>query len=82
MPELLLSSHAKDMLAERAIPEDWLWQAITDPDNKWTGDDGNMHYAKAIREKHGRGLHVVVNVQAYPNRVVTVFFDRRLGKGK
>ena len=39
-----------------------------------------MHYTKAIRERGGRILRVVVNTDAQPNRVITVFFDRRLGQ--
>jgi hypothetical protein len=39
-----------------------------------------MHYTKAIRERDGRVLRVVVNADVQPNRVVTVFFDRRLGR--
>ncbi len=41
-----------------------------------------MHYTKAIREKDRRVLHIVVNVNVQPNRIVTLFFDRRLGKKK
>ena len=74
-----LTSHAIDMLAERNIAEEWLWRAVTAPDGKWLGDDGNTHYTKAIKERAGRVLHVVVNADVQPNRKVTVFFDRRLG---
>jgi len=82
MEEVTLSRHAKDMLAERNITEEWLWCTIKAPDEKRRGDDGNMHYMKAIREREGRILRVVVNPDVYPNRIVTVFFDRRLGKRK
>ena len=37
-----------------------------------------MHYTKRIRERDGRVLRVIVNADLQPNRVVTVFFDRRL----
>jgi hypothetical protein len=40
------------------------------------------HDTKTIREKEGRVLHVMVNTYVQPNRIVTVFFDRRLGKKK
>jgi hypothetical protein len=44
------------------------------------GDDGNLHFSKAITENAERILHIVVNANVYPNRIVTVFFDRRLGR--
>jgi hypothetical protein len=80
MPNMELSTHAKDMLMERNILEEWVWRTINTPQRKRLGDDGNMHYTKAIKEREGRVLHVVVNPNVQPNRIVTVFFDRRLGK--
>jgi hypothetical protein len=75
-----LSMHAQAMLVERNILEEWVWRTINTPQRKRMGDDGNMHYTKAIKEREGRVLHVVVNPNVQPNRIVTVFFDRRLGK--
>ena len=80
MPDFELSAHAKEMLKERSIAEEWLWRVLNTPDRKRRGDDGNMHYTKAIRERAGRVLRVVINADTQPNRVVTVFFDRRLGQ--
>lgn len=80
MPDFELSAHTKDMLKERNIAEEWLWRALNTPDRKRRGADGNMHYTKTIREREGRVLRVVVNADVQPNRIVTVFFDRRLGK--
>jgi hypothetical protein len=37
-----------------------------------------MHYTKTLGEAQGRVLHVVVDDHYQPNRIVTVFFDRRL----
>jgi hypothetical protein len=51
-------------------------------DKKHMGEDGNLHYTKAIRERDGRVLRVVINPAYQPNRIVTLFFDRRLGKRK
>lgn len=73
-----LSSHTKDMLTERQIPEEWVWRAIASPDKSESGADGNIHYIKSISEHGGRFLRVVVNPSTQPKRVVTVFFDRRL----
>jgi hypothetical protein len=83
MPDIELSAHAKDMLEERKILEEWVWRTISTPDSKKKYADGDtMHYMKAIQEREGRVLHVVVNQNVQPHRIVTVFFDRRLGKGK
>jgi len=80
MPEFEFSSHTRMMLQERNIAEEWVWRTLNTPDRKRRGDDGNMHYTKAIREHSGRVLRVVVNADVYPNCVVTVFFDRHLGR--
>ncbi len=37
------TSHAKDMLREREIPEEWVWRAINSPDKIETRVDNNMH---------------------------------------
>jgi hypothetical protein len=73
-----LSTHTKDMLIERQIPEEWVWRTIKSPDRKETGPDKNLHYFKAIEENENRVLRVIVNPHIEPERVVTVFFDRRL----
>jgi hypothetical protein len=82
MPEFEFSSHAREMLNERSISEDWVWRALNSPDKKHMGDDGNMHYSKAIKERDGRVLHVVISPNFQPNRIVTLFFDRRLARIK
>ncbi len=78
MTDFVFSKHANEMLQERNITEDWVWQTLTEPDETITGEDGNLHYTKAISEKSERVLRVVVNPSVSPKRVVTVFFDRRL----
>jgi Domain of unknown function (DUF4258) len=80
MPDLELTSHLKDMLAERNILEEWVLSASNDPDEKKKGENDNIHYFKSIQERDGRLLHVVVNEKIRPNRVITTFFDRRLRK--
>ena len=75
------SEHAKDMLIERHISQEWVWRTIDSPDNAETLADGNTHFTKAIEENEGRILRVVVNMNVEPNRIVTVFFDRRLRRG-
>jgi len=68
------------MLQEREIPEEWMWWAIHEPDRTEARADGNIHYIKAIPEHRGRFLRVVVNPHVQPERIVTLFFDRRLGR--
>jgi hypothetical protein len=82
MPEIELSGHARAMLQERGILEEWLWRTVETPDRVESGSEGNLHFIKAIPEYGGRFLRVVVNPRAKPPRVVTVFFDRRLGRQK
>lgn len=80
MPDFSFTTHAKYMLSERNIPEEWVWRTMANPSRKQKGNDGNMHYTKLIRERDGRILHVVVNPNLDPQLIVTVFFDRRLSK--
>ena len=75
--DIILSIHTKDMLKERSIPEEWVWQTIRSPDYENIGTDNNVHYFKGITEYERRILHVVVNPHVTPQKVVTVFFDRR-----
>ena len=78
MPDYVFSKHASEMMQERKIAEDWVWQTLKEPDETKTGDDGNLHFTKAISEKDNRILRVIVNPAISPKRIVTVFFDRRL----
>jgi hypothetical protein len=78
MAEIELSTHARQMLRERNIAEEWVWRTIATPKRKRKGEDDNMHYTKPIKERQGRVLHVVVNQNAEPQRIITMFFDRRL----
>ncbi len=74
------SSHARLMIRERSISEEWVQQTINFPDRTEVGKDKNVHYIKVIPEHGGRFLHVVVNTNVTPKRIITVFFDRRLRK--
>lgn len=83
MSDFEFSSHAQDMLKERNLAIEWVWQTLNSADqSEFHVEDGNWHYTKAIREKDNRVLRIVVNQNASPYRVVTVFFDRRLRKKK
>jgi hypothetical protein len=72
------TSHARDMLSERAIPDEWVARAVESPTRTENHDDGTTHYLSSVPERSGRILRVVVNTNASPPVVVTVFFDRRL----
>lgn len=70
--------HARDMLSERGIPEEWVIRAIETPLRTENHDDGTTHYLSEVPERSGRVLRVVVGAKASSVIVVTVFFDRRL----
>ena len=82
MADIELSAHARDMLAERKILEEWMWRTIKSPDRRETRPDNTVHYTQAIEENEGRILRVIVNTEVEPNRVITLFFDRRLRRAK
>jgi hypothetical protein len=75
-----LTQHARDALAERAIPVEWMERVMaspkkTEPDK---ADPGTVHYLGKIPEHGNRVLRVVVNRQTSPVRIVTVYFDRKM----
>lgn len=80
MADIVLSKHAQDVMRERNIPEEWVSRTVDTPDRREDPADGTTHYIKAIPEHGGRFLRVVANPGVTPARVVTVFFDRRLGR--
>ncbi len=54
MSDIEFSIHARDMLQERAIPEEWVMRTLNDPDNREIMTDNTTHYIKAIPEFGGR----------------------------
>ena len=75
---LTYTAHARDMLAERRIPEEWVERAVAAPFRAENQPDGTTHYLSKVSERGERILRVVVNDRTSPRTVVTVFFDRRL----
>ena len=78
-----LTKHAKKVLAEREIPVEWLERTLAAPELVLSDPDDaavERRYRR-IPEFGGRVLRVVVNTAVEPNRVVSVFFDRKI-KGK
>ena len=76
------SDHAYAILRERNIQEGWVKLTMEEPERKELMDDGTVHYIKAIDEYGGRFLRVVVNPDLSPQRIVTVFFDRRIRRSQ
>ena len=78
-----LTKHAKKALAEREISLEWVERTFAMPE--LTQPDPNdvlvERRYRRIPEFGGRVLRVAVNTAVEPNRVVSVFFDRKM-KGK
>jgi len=66
------------MMHERRIDEDWVKSTVYDPDMTEPRGDDEIHYLKKILQKRGKVLRVIINPTTDPDRVVTVFFDRRV----
>jgi hypothetical protein len=66
------------MMHEREIVEDWVKSTVLDPDMTEQREDDEVHYLKKIPQKRGKVLRVIVNPSVNPERVITVFFDRRV----
>jgi hypothetical protein len=71
------TAHTIDVIRERKISESWISDALNNADWNTVKEDGNLHYFKNIAENNGRVLHVVVNHNIYPKKIVTVYFDRK-----
>lgn len=77
-----LSKHAKDMMYERDIHTEWVEAALSQPDTQEEQIDGTVHFIKKIAAYGNNFLRVVIDPRVDPQRVVTLFFDRRLKRGK
>ncbi|HOW50435.1 MAG TPA: DUF4258 domain-containing protein [bacterium] len=80
MASYQLSDHAKQMMVERCIEESWVSEVIGRPERTETFPDGTVHFIGAIPEYEGRFLRIIVNPCKNPRKVITLFFDRRLGR--
>lgn len=74
------SEHAQDMLTERNIKKTWVESTMSAPDKTELKNDGTTHYMKAIKENGGRYLRIVINPNTKPHKIVTLYFDRKLGR--
>lgn len=75
-----LTKHAQFQIQVRNIQESWIEATLNTPDQTilLADEHGNTHYLKQIAEFGDRFLRIVVNPQVEPNRIVTLFFDRRI----
>lgn len=76
----VLTQHARDVLARRAIPVDWVERALAAPEavEPYRVALELEHRLLRIPEAGNRVLLLVVNQKSTPQRVVTAFFDRRV----
>jgi len=70
---LVFTIHAKTMMHERLIKEDWVARAVKNPDLTELRGNVEKHYIKQIPETGGKYLRVIVNPSVSPRRVITVF---------
>jgi hypothetical protein len=80
MEDYVYTEHALNMLEERKIKDKWVRAALEAPERKEQKEDGTVDYLKPIEEFDHRYLRVAVNPCTQPPRIITVFFDRRLGR--
>lgn len=79
----VLTQHAADTLGKRKIRREWLERVLDAPIRTATDpvDPSLEHRLAIIPEHDNRALRVIVNTQANPIRVVTLYFDRTM-RGK
>jgi uncharacterized DUF497 family protein len=78
-----LTQHARDVLEERGISVAWMERVLANPaliQPSLTAPDLEIRFGK-VAEFGDRVLRVIVSTQVVPERVVSVYFDRRM-KGK
>ena len=72
------TAHARTMMQERMIQEEWITRTVTRPDSIEERQGNELHYLRQIPEAGGKTLRVIINPEIQPHRVITVFFDRRV----
>lgn len=80
MKKYVLSSHAKTVITERSIKNEWLERVFSRPERLDVDpDDPDLRHAFGRISEHGnRILRVVYNSSARPIRIVTAYFDRTM----
>lgn len=76
--KLKLSKHAKDVMENRNILEEWVYIVLDNPSAKLLITNDEVHFYGIITEYNERCLKVVVN----PLRglIITTYFDRKMKK--
>ena len=73
-----LSVHAKDVMNNRNIVEDWVYRIVYHPSITIDIAKDEVHLYGIIHEYNERCLKVVVN--PLKNLVITTYFDRKMKK--
>ncbi len=75
-----LTKHAQKVLDEREILVEWMERTLSAPELVLPDpDDATVERRfRRIPEFGGRVLRVAVNTAVEPNRIVSVFFDRKM----
>ncbi len=75
-----LTNHARRAVAEREIPIEWIERTLQAPELILPDPNDAMieRCFRRIPEFGGRVLRVAVNRTVEPQRVVSVFFDRKM----
>jgi len=72
------TKHAVNMIYEREIDISWLENTIDNPDKTEFINNEEIHYIKQIKEFGNRYFRVFVNPYSRPQKIITMFFDRRI----
>ncbi len=75
---LKYTAHARIMMHERNIQEDWIIRTFHEPVMTEKRQHDEIHYLKPIPEADGKVLRVIINPISDPPQIITVFFDRRI----
>ncbi len=82
MIRFVMTEHAEGVCAAREIDYEWIKRVLSSPSGvERDRIDPDLRHAWApIAERDGRILRVVYYESVVPIRIVTAFFDRRLGR--
>ena len=75
-----LSKHAEHVLDKRGIPLDWVEQVLEQPASTQQ-DRRNLqleHRLGTIAEYGNRVMRVIVNTKVCPQKIIAVYFDRKM----
>ena len=70
------TAHARNVLSEREIPEEWVRRVISLPEKTEFPETGVTHYLARLPENDNRWLRVVTKRSEDDIVVITTFFDR------